>query len=236
MKNPSILKHETIGNCELYLGDCLDILPTLGKVDAVITDPPYGMNFVSNHRKEKYGKIENDNSAEIAKKIIDWAFKNARQAAYIFGRWENVSEYQKPKSLITWIKNNWSMGDLKHEHARQTELIFYYCFNEHSWGGNVRPTDIVFADRTNNENHPTEKPVVLMRKIIDWVNGEMILDPFMGSGSTGIAAVESGRRFIGIEINEKYFDIACKRIRNTAAQGKLFNFETPQDKSLSLFN
>jgi len=215
------MQKEQIGNCTLYHGDCPEILQSLGMVDVVITDPPYGMNFVSNYRKEKYNKIENDHNSDIAKNVIEWAIANTKNAVYVFGRWENINEYPKPKSVITWVKNNWSMGDLKHEHARQTELIYFYPCPEHSWGG-ARPTDVVYADRTGNEYHPTEKPEVLMRKIIGWTNGKVILDPFMGSGTTGVACVQTNRQFIGIEINEKYFDIACKRIKIANAQGDLF--------------
>ena len=215
------MKKEIIGNCTLYLGDCLDILPLLHKPNVVITDPPYGMNFVSNRRKEKYDKIENDNSTDIAKTVIDWSIKNAKNSVYAFGRWENIADYPKPKSVITWVKNNHGAGDLCHEHSRQTELIFFYPCQNHSWGG-ARPTDVVYADRTGNINHPTEKPELLMRKIIGWTNGTLILDPFMGSGTTGVACVQTNKHFIGIEINEKYFDIACKRIELELAQGDLF--------------
>ena len=227
-----MFRREVIGSCELYLGDCLEILPTLGKVDAVVTDPPYGMNFVSNYRKEKYEKIENDHNQEIALKIIDWATKNANCSTYIFGRWENIADYPKPKSIITWVKNNWSMGDLKHEHARQSELIFFYPGIFHAWGG-ARPNDVVYADRTGNNYHPTEKPKSLMYKVINWINGQTIIDPCMGSGTTGVACVESGRRFIGIEINQKYFDIACRRIEATTSQG-MFDFGKKTDEVLSV--
>lgn len=81
MSNPVI-----IGNATLYLGDCMEILPTLSKVDTVITDPPYGMNFQSNHRIEKHMKIENDKTADVANAAIDWATKNSNHSVYAFGR------------------------------------------------------------------------------------------------------------------------------------------------------
>ena len=129
------MRKEVIGNHELYMGDCLEILPTLGEVDGVVSDPSYGMNYVSGWRKEKYDKIENDNSTKVTLKIIDWAIQNVIYSTYVFGRWENVKEYPKPKSIITWVKNNHGSGDLKHEHARQSELIFFYPGPCHSWGG-----------------------------------------------------------------------------------------------------
>jgi len=211
---------ETIGDATLYLGDCMDILPTLDKVDAVITDPPYGMDFQSNHRIEKHMKIANDKSADIAILVIEWALKNATHSVYAFGRWDNIYDYPKPKSLITWVKNNWSMGDLKHEHARQTEVAFFYALEKHFFP-NKRPTDVIEWARTQNENHPTEKPVGLMCKFMEWTDG-VVLDPFMGSGTTGVAAMQMGRKFIGIEREQKYFDIACKRVEQANKQVDMF--------------
>lgn len=213
-------RKEIIGNCTLYLADCMDVLPTLGKVDAVVTDPPYGMSFQSNHRAEKHMKIANDETAELAVAVIQWALTNAKHSVYAFGRWDNVADYPKPKSLITWVKNNWSMGNLHHEHARQTEVAFFYARDDHKFP-KARPTDVVFAPRTGNENHPTEKPVCLMQQFVEWTHG-VVIDPFMGSGTTGVACVKLGRSFIGIERELEYFEIACRRIREAYAQPDMF--------------
>lgn len=209
---------EQIGDATLYLGDCLDILPTLGKVDAVITDPPYGMEFLSNHRMIKHKKIQNDSCNSMLKYACNIQVNHSK---YIFCRWDNLSEIPKPKSLITWVKNNWSMGDLKHEHGRQTESIVYWPGEGHEWP-EERPRDVIFSQRTKNEEHPTEKPIYLIEQIAKWTIGE-ILDPFMGSGTTGVACMNLGRKFIGIEIEEKYFDIACERIDQAQRQGRLFD-------------
>lgn len=206
-----------IGNATLYLGDCRDILPTLDKVDAVVTDPPYGMNFQSNYRKEKHLKIADDHDESL----LVWACSlEAAHSKYIFCRWDNLWFVPKPKSLITWVKNNHSMGDLKHEHGRQTEVALFYAEEGHFFP-NGRPNDVVNAARTGNEFHPTEKPIGLMSVVCSWTNGT-ILDPFMGSGTTGVAAVQMGRKFIGIERDPKYFDIACKRIEDAQRQGDMF--------------
>ena len=220
-----------IGDATLYLGDCMDILPTLDKVDAVITDPPFGMNFQSNYRKEKHIKIANDDSADIANLVINWSLENAKHSIYAFGRWDNLLDYPKPKSLITWVKNNWSMGDLNHEHARQTEVAFFYPCENHDFPKS-RPTDVIQYARTNNEFHPTEKPVGLMQMFVEWTRGT-ILDPFMGSGTTGVAAIQMGRKFIGIEREPKYFDIACKRIEQASKQVDMF-IEQPKQEQTSL--
>jgi len=202
---------------ELYLGDCRDILPTFGRVDAVVTDPPYGISFISNHRTESYAAIENDTEKWPLELMTTFPVRHSK---YIFCRWDDLQRVLKPRSLITWVKNNWSMGDLEHEHARQTEVVLFYVGPEHFFP-NKRPTDVVFAPRTDNNFHPTEKPISLMSSIIQWTDGT-ILDPFMGSGSTGVAAVKVGRKFIGIEKDPGYFDIACKRISEAFNQPDMF--------------
>jgi len=209
-----------IGNATLYLGDCAEILQTLKEFDSIVTDPPYGMAFQSNHRLIKHLKIANDETPELANEVINWAIENTKHSIYAFGRWDNLYNYPKPKSLITWVKNNWSMGDLQHEHGRQTEVAFFYAGNDHFFP-NKRPTDVIQYARTNNEFHPTEKPVGLMEAVCSWTDG-VVLDPFMGSGSTGVACINLKKTFIGIEKEQKYFDIACKRIEDAQRQVTLF--------------
>lgn len=210
---------EIIGNATLYLGDCRDIMPTLPKVDAVITDPPYGMAFQSGFRADKHLRIANDDNEEL----LVWACSvPARHSRYVFCRWDNLGgDVPRPKSCVTWVKNNWSMGDLEHEHARQTEIAMFWPGPDHSWP-NKRPTDVVRAPRTGNSEHPTEKPVYLMEQIIGWTRG-VVVDPFMGSGTTGVACVNLGREFVGIEIETKYFDIACRRIEDAQRQARLID-------------
>ena len=206
-----------IGDAILYLGDCLEILPTLGKVDAVVTDPPYGMGFQSNHRAKKHSRIVNDTSP---KALVYASSIQVAHSKYIFCRWDNLVDVPKPRSVVTWVKNNWSMGDLDHEHARQTECILFYAGTEHYFP-HARPPDCIHAPRSGNELHPTEKSIQLMRPIVRWTAGT-VLDPFMGSGTTGVACAKLGRKFIGIEIEPKYFDIACKRIRKAYDQPDFF--------------
>jgi site-specific DNA-methyltransferase (adenine-specific) len=202
----------------LYCGDARDIVPTLQYVGAVVTDPPYGMGFQSNHRTVQYAKIANDDCTGL----LQWTCGiPADHSRYIFCRWDNLTDVPRPKSLITWVKNNWSMGDLQHEHARQTEIVFFYPGPEHTFPKG-RPTDVLEAIRTGNGYHPTEKPVDLMERIIGFTAGR-VLDPFMGSGTTGVAAVKAGRQFVGIEINQKYFEIACKRIADELKRPSMFS-------------
>ena len=215
----------TIGDATLYLGDCREVLPTLGKVDCVLTDPPYGMAFQSNFRKEKHIAIANDGDTEI----LRWATQiEVAHSKYIFCRWDNLRDVDRPKSLVTWVKNNWSMGDLNHEHARQTEVALFYPGPEHSFPRS-RPTDVIHAPRTGNEFHPTEKPVYLMQAFIEWTSG-LILDPFMGSGTTGVAALKMGRPFIGIEIEPRHFETACRRIEDAQRQASLLDAYEQTDR------
>jgi len=211
-------RKETIGNATLYLGDCMDVMAEMepGSVDAVVTDPPYGMSFQSNYRAEQHGKIHGDGDSACLK----WAcLVPVKHSRYVFCRWDNLVDLPQPKSCVTWVKNNWSMGDLKHEHARQTELILFYPGERHFFP-KYRPQDVIRSARTGNENHPSEKPIGVMQTVVSWTNG-IVVDPFMGSGTTGVACADLGRKFIGIELEEKYFDIACRRIDLAQRQLKI---------------
>lgn len=201
----------------LICGDCRDVLPTLGHIDSLVTDPPYGMEFRSNYRAIKYESIAGD--AE------EWPLQLAVQldvehSKYVFCRWDDLTRVRKPRSCVTWVKNNWSMGDLNHEHARQTEVVLFYPGRDHGFP-NGRPTDVIEAPRTGNIHHPTEKPVQLMHVIVEWTRGT-VLGPFMGSGTTGVAAVRQGRSFTGIEIDSQHFETACRRISEALKQPDFF--------------
>lgn len=203
------MKKVFIEDCTIIHGDAQQIVPNLaGQYSSIVADPPYGMGFVSNRSKTRIDRpIENDENAEM----LNWvATLLPQHSAYIFCRWANLQDVPVPKSFITWVKNNHSMGDLKHEHARKTESILFYPGPEHHWPGK-RPTDVVEFKKVRPENHPTEKPVDLMEEIVGWAAGT-VLDPFMGSGTTGVACVRAGRKFIGVEIDEGYFEKACERI------------------------
>src|SRR5690625_2041966 len=152
---PPYKRKEVIGDCTLYQGDCMDVMSIIDSVDAVVTDPPYGMSFRSNHRAKKHRDIANDESTDLLK----WTCGlKVPHSVYTWMRWDNIYDIPKPRSLIIWVKNNWSMGDLNHEHARQTEVCAFYPGPDHSWG-NGRPSDVMNYPRTGNYNHPTEKPV-----------------------------------------------------------------------------
>jgi len=214
----SAIKREVvIGDCRVILGDSVEIVPHLKDIGAVVTDPPFGMDFRSNHRKVRHEAIANDATTAL----LEWACTiEAAHSRYIFCRWDNLRDIPKPKSLVTWVKNNWSMGDMEHEHGRQTEVAAFYPGPDHDFPKG-RPSDVIRAPRTGNEHHPTEKPVQLMAAMVEWTRGT-VLDPFCGSGSTGVACARLGRSFIGIESHEPYFDIACARIQKAYAAPDMF--------------
>ncbi len=198
----------------IYHGDCREILPWLRKVDLVLTDPPYGMDFRSSYRIIKHNKIKNDKFLPID--LIEMALELANNAAYIFCRWDNLPEMPPPKSVLAWVKNNWSMGDLNHEHGRQYEMICFYPKHKHRFIKRI--PDVLFANRTGNELHPTEKPVSLIKQLIACNEGQTILDPFAGSCTTARAAKDLNRKCICIELEEKYCEIGANRMAQEVMQ------------------
>ena len=210
-------KKVEIGDATLDLGDCLEILPTLESVDAVVTDPPYGMAYQSAWRSDKYAELHGEGSTALLEWALSIPSKHSRDG---FCRWDAVQIADNPKSMIVWVKPNCGSGDLEHEHGRTTEYAMYWPGPEHSWP-HKRPWDVVRHAKAKTDRHPTAKPVSLMEEFVGWTEG-VVLDPFMGSGTTGVACANLGRKFIGIELEPKYFNIACERIEAAYAQGRLF--------------
>lgn len=206
-----------IGNATLYCGDSREILSALGVIDALVCDPP--MAWPSGQTTMQRSMPPSP-MTPTRNCFFGHAASSPAIARIFFARWDNLRSVPKPKSLITWVKNNWSMGDLDHEHGRQTEVAFFYPGPAHDFP-NGRPPDVVRAPRTGNETHPTEKPVSLMTQVARWSRGTVV-DPFMGTGSTGIACAALGRPFVGIEMDRGYFDIACERIAAAQSQTRLF--------------
>ena len=216
-----------IGNATLYRGDCMDVLPLLDKVDAVITDPPYGIDYDPSIHKNydgsmsQFTKIIGDDS-EIdlsfifkmsAKKII-WGAENLFSQLPHKGRW--LCWHKRSEKMIPNI-----MRGSDFELAWMDEISGNYKFFNLIHGGVINADS--FRGNNLKRDHPTQKPVALMRWCIEQAgNPQSILDPFMGSGTTGVAAMQMGRSFIGIEREPKYFDIACQRIEQAQKQGDFF--------------
>ena len=209
-----------IGNATLYLGDCREILPTLPKVDAVVTDPPYGIGEAAGANKSRgnlavakdYGDARWDDSPIPADLMA--TVRAAGKWQIIFGGNYYVSA---PTSCwLVWDKEN-GANDFADCELAWTNLPKAVRRLRYMWNGMLR------AHREPRGDHPTQKPVGVMKWCISQIPAPCatILDPFMGSGTTGVAAMQMGRRFIGIEIEPKYFDIACRRIEDAQRQGDL---------------
>jgi len=198
-----------IGNATLYLGDCADILPTLGKVDAVVTDPPYGINAnkqTLGRGKKEFFRGENwDNKPPKLTGILEFG-------KYVCVWGGNYFADQLP------ITNDWLIW-----HKINDGRSFSEC--EMAWTNFGKQTRHLSHHWSGEEKmHPTMKPLAVMKWCISHLPDgcETILDPFMGSGTTGLAAVQMKLKFIGIEREQKYFDIACKRIEDAQRQESLF--------------
>lgn len=200
----------------IYNADCRQVLPHLGEFDLVLTDPPYGIDYQSARRfgNQRKPKIHGDKEYPV------WIFENLKPsvATLAFCRWDQLHLVPKPKSFIAWDKGRHSMGDLKHEYGRQWEACLFYPGERHAF--TKRPVDVIRVDCVSPDKlmHPNEKPVALMQKLISHHQCQTILDPFMGSGTTLVAAKLEGRQAVGIEINEKY----CESAANRLDQGVLF--------------
>lgn len=212
----SYQRKEVIGAATLYLGDCREVLPTLGKVDAVVTDPPYGIG------KDGQTRTTGGNGGRKAYDFKGWDAE--RPGREVFDLIRAASD-----NIIIWGGNyfadvlpatsKWLVWD-KGQRINQSDGELAWT----SWNGALRIKVLNRVElMTDGAEHPTQKPVKLMRWCIDFTNGaQTILDPFMGSGSTGVAAVDMQRAFIGIERDPAYFDIACRRIEDAQRQGNLF--------------
>ena len=209
-----------IGDCTLYNADCREVLPTLVKVDSVITDPPYGIGEASKNHKSRgklaaaidYGKSDWDDAPPDSG-LID-SIVGAGDTAILFGG--NYFNLPPSSCWLVWDKVNGS-NDFADCELAWTNLQRSVRMFRHQWNGMLRD-----SERGIQRVHPTQKPVALMEWCIHLIEPATILDPFMGSGTTGVAAANTGRAFIGIEREPKYFDIACKRIEQAYAQGDFF--------------
>jgi site-specific DNA-methyltransferase (adenine-specific)/modification methylase len=214
-----------IGNATLYLGDCSEILPTLGKFDAVVTDPPYGIGIDSSMAKtsgKQSGGMKapkgiyqttNWDDKPITKEITD-LLRNISNWQIIFGG--NYFELPPTKCWLLWDKE--INGNFADAEMAWTNLDKPVKLKRYMWNGMLR------ANKELRGDHPTQKPIGIMKWCISHLpeNTQTIIDPFMGSGSTGVACMDMGKTFIGIEKEQKYFDIACQRIEYAQKQERLF--------------
>lgn len=215
-----IIRTEVIGKATLYLGDCRDVLPTLDKADAVVTDPPYGIKADRDRNSQEwgwrdYGNGGWDNARPDAELIA--LFLAAAKRSVVWGG-NYFLEALPHKPLSKWLV--WDKGQ---EGFSLADCELAWC----SWDGAIRRKLYSRAEANQNRReHPTQKALSVMRWCIEQFpeHPETILDPFMGSGTTGVAAVQLDKSFIGIERDPAYFEIACRRIReaNGDDAGPLF--------------
>ena len=224
----------TIGNAELWLGDCREILPTLPKVDAVITDIPYG----EVNRESSGLRVLDKGAADIETcSIADvLGALSLGESVYVWCGMEQVSglraglvEAGYSTRLCIWEKSNPSPMNGQHIWLSAIECCVYGKRAGAHFAEFCKPP-VFRGPSAEKEDHPTPKPVWLMTRLINASakQNATILDPFMGSGTTGVAAMQLGRKFIGIEIEPKYFDIAVERITNAQRQTNLFDHENLQ--------
>lgn len=220
---------ETIGDATLYLGDCRDILPTLGKVDAVVTDPPYGIDY------GKTGGFSTANGWRETKGLVPWDAERPERGIFDAIRAISVdqiiwggnyfTDYLPP--VMRWLV--WDKG--------QRDFSLADC--EFAWTSQNKAARILSYARGkaagDGKEHPTQKPIEVMVWCLGFIRtAHSILDPFMGSGTTGVACAQLGRSFIGIERDPSYFDIACRRIEEAYKQPRLFAEPAPKPVQPSL--
>jgi site-specific DNA-methyltransferase (adenine-specific) len=207
------MRREVIGLATLYLGDCREVLPPLPKHDLILTDPPYGIKYASNPIVGKGKKASNHEARDWDEDV---------PAAWVFGLMQ-----EKAKHLIIWGGNyyalppnrgwlSWFKPDgppsMGHFELAWTSIDMLCRQFERSIG----------ATNAERMGHPTQKPILLMEWCIDMApDNASVLDPFMGSGTTGVACANLQRAFTGIERDEKYFDLACRRIEDAQRQERL---------------
>ena len=207
-------RKEIIGDAELWLGDCREILPTLGKVDAVVTDPPYGIGITRSNRLSVSRGFGDLPAWDEAPADLAWLVP-MNVPAIVWGG--NYFDLPPTRCPLVWDKDNAGrdFADFEMAWSNLDQVARRFRFRPMNMDG--------------GKEHPTQKPIQVMQWCLGFLpEAFTILDPFMGSGTTGVACMKLGRKFIGIEIEPKYFDIACRRISEAWKQPRLF--EEPKAK------
>jgi site-specific DNA-methyltransferase (adenine-specific)/modification methylase len=222
----SIVRTETIGNATLYLADCAEVVPTLQRFDLLLSDPPYGIGESSKKNASRgvsspkwkhghvtdYGAYDWDTAAPSAETIAACVASAPR--SILWGG--NYFGLPAASKWLVWDKLN--TGDFADCELAWTNLPGAVRIFRHMWSGFSRA-----SENKTPRVHPTQKPILLMEWCIAQAGDiSTVIDPFMGSGTTGVACANHGKSFVGIEREPKYFDIACERIRTAQSQTRLF--------------
>lgn len=205
--------------------DCLEFMRDVpdNYFDLVLTDPPFGMSFQSNFRNENHKAIANDDNLEWLPDFIKELSRTTKDDAHIYMFCSHhfvdifkseLQKYRRVKNILIWEKNNTGMGDLEGDYAPKYEMILF-CSNGERKLNDGRDPNIIKATRTQNELHPTQKPTDLMEFLLkkSIQDGDKVFDPFMGSGTTAIAAESLGLEWYGCELDEEYCKIANNRLK-----------------------
>lgn len=237
------VRKEVIGAATLYLGDAREIVPTLKGVDTVVTDPPYLVSkggFAANLQLEggfggwmkDYGNQGDIVACELA--FTEWlpliySVLPERAHAYFMTNGRNLKEMQiaaesagfRLHTVLVWDKRT-ALPNKYYQNV--TEFALFMFKGKARTINDPASKNLVTIFQRDESDHPTEKPVELMRLWIDnsSVPGDTILDPFMGSGTTGVAALRAHRAFVGVEQDPHHFDTACRRIAAAESQDSLF--------------
>ena len=221
-------EREQIGDCTLYRGDCREVLSTLGKVNAVVTDPPYGTAFDFTQHKHRHSPLMGARSYDPWEANIvgdNLPFDPAPWIGFpqviLWGGHLFAADLPQSRAWLVWDKREGSTSDYHGDcELAWTNLRGPTRLHRQLWRGLVRAGTENIA-RGGAKLHPTQKPIALMDWCVQMTTGT-VCDPFMGSGTTGVACVQLGRSFIGVEIEERYFRVACKRIEEAYRQLPLF--------------
>ncbi len=206
------MREERIGGQRLILGDCLAVMPTLGRVDAVVTDPPYGIGIANNPVRQKHDRKNWDSSPIGAEHLL--AILSGSVEQIIWGG--NYFNLPPSRGFLVWDK-------------KQPENFSLAMCEQAWWSRDTNAKVFSKSVLGYDKSHPTQKPVALMEWCLGFLpDAKTILDPFMGSGTTLVACQKLGRHGIGIEIDPDYFEIACKRVEEAARQPDLFIEPTPK--------
>lgn len=222
--------------CRLYNADCLKIMGELieqgVKVDAVITDPPYGIDLTPQRKGGKFKdtKVINDDSLEWLDELVEKTHEITKNIAVVFCGWQTVDKFKiafekkfKVKNILVWNKDWFGMGN---NYRPNYELIMLLCKDNIKTKSNNKSNILTYRRMAPNKmTHSCEKPVPLLEDLVyELTNtGDLILDCYMGTGSTGEACMKLDRKFIGIELDDNYFNIAKERIEKAAADGECCN-------------
>lgn len=229
---------------EVYNCDCLELMREMVKqgivVDSIITDPPYLMEYKTNHRKDKNHKfckqIQGDNDENLIKEYIQLCFDIMKDnsAIYMFCNANKIDffksqmeKYFNIKNIIIWVKNNWTAGDLQAQYGKQYEMIIYANKGRRKFETQRRKTDVWFEDRIcgGSQLHQNEKPVNLIVEMLanSTKENDLVFDGFGGSFSTYVACHKMQRRFIGAELDKEYFEKGQERLNAVKAQTSMFD-------------